>query len=410
MPPKGKVTCAGCRVEIKNKDYLNCPLCKNVFDLLCANVPEKKFLLMSAEQKEKWSCQECLRSKPRNNDNNTPVRNLVAASSSKTQASDSSVPPTVGESYVTVRRQNKTTQGGHADGGTVQSEDKHLTVHDSGRAPECTRKHVDGSGSEIIQLTEQLRLLTSEFTSVKTKLDDLTQSLNFSNERMDDIMKKFLLVNQRLGQLEQRDVEVNTLQNTVAQLQNELEAQAQSQLRNEIEIIGIPETNGENLHHTLLVTANLVGVQLDDKEMDWVARAGPRRPPITTALPEDGAKLPRPVVVRFLRRSMRDQFLKAAKSRKNITSVDLGIIGASRQIYFNERLTKVNRKLFRDARARAKQLGYAFCWCSQGAIHVREREGKHAVLIRSHNDLDRLLPWQPPALSASPLQASTSNN
>ncbi|CAG4953500.1 unnamed protein product [Parnassius apollo] len=40
------------------------------------------------------------------------------------------------------------------------------------------RKKQDSVGSEMTQLTEQLRLLTSELCSVKTKLDDMTQSIS----------------------------------------------------------------------------------------------------------------------------------------------------------------------------------------------------------------------------------------
>ncbi|KOB74271.1 Uncharacterized protein OBRU01_04557 [Operophtera brumata] len=213
---------------------------------------------------------------------------------------------------------------------------------------------------------------------------------------MNEIMHKLAANEERLKDLEKRDVVVENLQVTVLQLKNELKAQAQVNLRNEIEIVGIPENSSEHLHHTVLVAAKKMGVELEDRDLDWVSRVGPRRPPVTVTLPEDGARMPRPVVVRLLRRSKRDQFLKATKSRRNTSSADLEVAGVSQKVFFNERLTKENRVLFRDARSRAKQHGYAFCWCSQGAIFVRQREGKAAMPIPSHNDLDRLLP---PSLS-----------
>ncbi|KOB72688.1 Uncharacterized protein OBRU01_12179 [Operophtera brumata] len=217
---------------------------------------------------------------------------------------------------------------------------------------------------------------------------------------MTQVMLKLAATDERLKYLEKRDAVVDSLQVTVFQLQNELKAQAQANLRNEVEMVGIPENLSENLHHIVLVAAKKIGLDLEDADIDWVSRVGPRRPPVSAKLPEDGARMPRPIVVRLLRRAKRDQFLKSAKSRNNFSSTDLGIIGESRKVFFNERLTKENRVLFRDTRSRAKLHGYAFCWCSQGVIYVRQREGKAASPIRSKNDMDRLLPPSLPTISS----------
>ncbi|CAG4937758.1 unnamed protein product [Parnassius apollo] len=84
-------------------------------------------------------------------------------------------------------------------------------------------------------------------------------------------------------------------------------------MRKEVEILGVPKNYGENQNHTILVAEMKVGVDLKDKDLDWVTRVGPRRPPKTVALPEDSGNMPRPVVVKFLRQSKRDQIPKVAK-------------------------------------------------------------------------------------------------
>ncbi|CAG5051590.1 unnamed protein product [Parnassius apollo] len=45
-------------------------------------------------------------------------------------------------------------------------------------------------------------------------------------------------------------------------------------MRNEVEIVGIPENLGENLNYTILVAATKLGVDLEDKDLDWVTRVG----------------------------------------------------------------------------------------------------------------------------------------
>ncbi|CAG4990326.1 unnamed protein product [Parnassius apollo] len=112
---------------------------------------------------------------------------------------------------------------------------------------------------------------------------------------MDDIMGILATTNEKMKYLVKRDEDVQNLRVTVSQLQNELKIQAQQNIRNEVEIVGLSENLDENLNHTILVAATKLGVDLEDK--------GTCRPPKTVALSEDSCNMPRPVVVKFLRRS-----------------------------------------------------------------------------------------------------------
>lgn len=84
--------------------------------------------------------------------------------------------------------------------------------------------------------------------------------------------------------------------------------------------MGILAIANENVNHILLVAAKEIGIELEDRDIDWVSRVGPRSPPAPVTMP-------RPVVVRFLRRSKRDGFLRATKSRRILSSADLGVCG-----------------------------------------------------------------------------------
>ncbi|CAB3254179.1 unnamed protein product [Arctia plantaginis] len=66
--------CAGCNYTIKTKELLVCSLCTKRFDLLCANVSEKRFNNMNKEQKCAWRCPECVSKLPKQRNTNTPVR------------------------------------------------------------------------------------------------------------------------------------------------------------------------------------------------------------------------------------------------------------------------------------------------------------------------------------------------
>jgi hypothetical protein len=52
--------CAACRVAIPGREFLMCFLCKNKYDLDCANVPSKRFYnIMTKERKSNWTCKSC---------------------------------------------------------------------------------------------------------------------------------------------------------------------------------------------------------------------------------------------------------------------------------------------------------------------------------------------------------------
>lgn len=67
--------CAGCKQTLPRRHFLICSLCKEGYDLDCANVPEKRFFnTMTIEHRNKWKCQACICRMPKQNCPDTPVR------------------------------------------------------------------------------------------------------------------------------------------------------------------------------------------------------------------------------------------------------------------------------------------------------------------------------------------------
>lgn len=67
--------CAGCLQKIPNREYLACCLCKDKYDLLCANVSIQRFLnTMTVEHKAVWKCDKCRSKAPKIDNTNTPIR------------------------------------------------------------------------------------------------------------------------------------------------------------------------------------------------------------------------------------------------------------------------------------------------------------------------------------------------
>lgn len=350
--------CSGCGVTFKDRRVLNCSSCKLKYDLLCANIDKQSFIDMNAEAKSSWECPECRCKKPKVvNSDSTPVRSLPREDPNATHR--------VKEKMLTAQPKNPNS--------------------------------LDTNNSDIAALTAEIRLLREEMADFKQQCITLTESLGNCNNRLDECDKKIL----------KRDQEIIELKAAMIQLQQENSNRAQNQLSNEVEISGIGEEPKENLHHIVLLTAKKIGVELSDKDIDWAIRVGPPQSTAkidvlteteTEAVMEAGAKLadaklkekaPRPIVVRFTRRKLRDDFLEGAKGRRGLKSDDI-VHGTSRNVFINERLTKENRYLFRNARIAAAEKGYKYCWVRNGRIFIRRADKRPVISIRSHEDLEQL--------------------
>ncbi|KAJ8706320.1 hypothetical protein PYW08_010946 [Mythimna loreyi] len=212
---------------------------------------------------------------------------------------------------------------------------------------------------------------------LKSHIKQLSDHLSQCYGRLDEY-------DARIKTLEKREEEIITLNSTIVNLCEQLNAQAQSSIRNELEISGVNEFKNENPHHIIQVMAHKFGVTVEDHDIDFATRVGSRRQAskVTAEIPT------RPLVIRFVRRCKRDEFLKAAKARKTMSSSDMEIDGPSRNVYFNERLTQENRQLFRAAKLASKQQGYRFCWHKNGAILIRKQEGNPPIHVRNFEDLE----------------------
>ncbi|CAH0605393.1 unnamed protein product [Chrysodeixis includens] len=68
--------CGGCQHDLLNIESLACYLCKDKYDLQCANISTMAFISMTPEQKQKWKCQTCRSKEPKTGNLNTPIRQL----------------------------------------------------------------------------------------------------------------------------------------------------------------------------------------------------------------------------------------------------------------------------------------------------------------------------------------------
>ncbi|XP_048000832.1 uncharacterized protein LOC125237715 [Leguminivora glycinivorella] len=330
MPPT-TIVCAGCGNPFpKRNEYLACSLCKLKYDLTCANIDIKTFGAMSTQHKGQWKCQECCCKQPKTDNTNTPVR-LAAASVAGA--------PT-GSCTETLKAEINAKQK------------KQSAALAPAAEPNCKLGEDEKCPDPLASLTAEIQLMRADMGKMNLSLQNMNSTLNKCNERLADLEQRLAQSDNRVRALEEREGENDILRQRIIQLEDQLNVQAQASLSNEMEIIGVNELPNENRTHIVLTAAIKMGLNLTESDIDSVTRVGPRG----AKLPELDTKLPRPLVVKFVRRAKRNEFLKAAKSRRNIDTNAIEISGPKRKVFFNERLTKANRELFRNSRSQSSRL------------------------------------------------------
>lgn len=353
------IVCNACGGEICPPDScLQCATCQLYFDLQCITMKEEIYNTLSEEFKSKWNCPSCVSKLPKSDNTHTPVRPVPL-------------------------KQNEATNNINMNrGGSRGRKLPHREGEEDFDELLAEIRAMRQELQDIRQQNSELGLLRAEITLLKDQLTAVSSSLTGT-------------VSDYKGAIESRDREILSLKAYVEDLQCTMNIKAQQDLRNELEVIGIPEPENENLLHTVLLLSKKIGVDVTELDIDGTYRAGPKRTPKENAgdSPESytGKKnLPRPLVVRLIRRAKRDEIMKAAKSRKPLTTEGF-LYGPTRDFFVNERLTKENRLLFRQTKLRASEHNFRFVWVRDGSILVRKAEKAPAILIRSPGDLDKHL-------------------
>ena len=92
------------------------------------------------------------------------------------------------------------------------------------------------------------------------------------------------------------------------------------------------------------------------------------------------------IIVKFVRREVRERLYRARKRLKSITTADFGF-SVEKKILINESLTPKNKELFKDCLRFKKGKSYKFLWTNAGKIFLRRNADSPVILINSSVDI-----------------------
>ncbi|CAH2083324.1 unnamed protein product [Euphydryas editha] len=331
---------------------LLCTKCKLIYHVACLYTSERK-KAFSADFKQSWLCPGCALNQPRivKNDN-TPIRTGIESVNARRGGSCTDSPPPSADYEVNP---------------TIVETLKNIIA------------------SEMSVFKSELRKALSEAISVELKpISDeialIRESMNFIHSQYETIVKRVDDLEKDMKSCLSIKSEVGSIKDHIGSAEVDNEKREQWARRSNVEIFGIPERKGENLMQILTDVANKAKFSLDpSQDIDFITRVAPKN--------SDCKKI-KPIVVRFLARWKKDEFLSSTKKLR-LKCTDINISGDS-FIHFNDHLTRANKALLQRVKSLCKEKTYKYVWVKNCTINVRRSDTSPVIHISKVSDLNKI--------------------
>ena len=218
------------------------------------------------------------------------------------------------------------------------------------------------------QQSEYINDLFIKYTKVtKSDLDEVKKSQNFLNDKFESLMTSMKeikaegdLLRSENARLQQR---VGYLEEKVTESESDMENIKQYLRRDMLEIHGIPVTTDECTNSLVIKVVSLIDPDLVLTKED-----------ISTSHRLHAARgyIP-PIIVKFIRRDIRNRIYGQKRNLGSKTTSDLGFQQQSR-LYINESLTQKGRVLLKTVKEFKKNNHLKFIWTRQGKVFLRKSE------------------------------------
>ena len=236
---------------------------------------------------------------------------------------------------------------------------------------------------------EELRTTFDEkLAPLKAEIGELRLFIQNANKKYDDVLKK-------LKEQEKENKEiikenqflkstVKALDSHVQKLQVACNDLQQYSRRECLEIRGIPVTEGEDTDMLVMKVGELMGVEIKEDNISVSHR-------LPTSSKYKGKATDPAIIVKFVRRDVKERYYKGRKHLKDCTTCNLGFPGM-KHININESLTERNKELFNECAKFKKDLKFLYIWTSNGKIYLRKTQDSPMILVNNKDDLKKLRP------------------
>ena len=236
-------------------------------------------------------------------------------------------------------------------------------------------------------LDQKLDPLLKEMSSLKEELGNMTGFIEHANAKYDEISKKLdeFEVDKDKYTKENKLLKktIENLDEKVRKLESQSNDVRQYTRRDCVEIHGIPTSKDEDTNYIVKQVGDMMEVYLGDNDISIS-----RRLPVGKKYK---GKVSTPaIIVKFVKRDIKDKFYKARNRLKNCTTDEIPGVEAKSRIFVNESLTEENRRVFNECLKFRREKKFAFIWTSNGITYMRKNKDSNAIVVKSMEDLSKV--------------------
>lgn len=238
-------------------------------------------------------------------------------------------------------------------------------------------------------LDEKLAPLKLNISDLRGKLDEAMKFLDVANANYEEVLHKLDVQQAERHELiaENKILKsaMRSMEDKMSQINDNYNNMEQYSRRECLEIHGIPQPQdpkAEDTNDIAVKIGELMGVKVSQEDISVSHR-------LPMSMKYKGKRSQPSIIVKFVRRDVKEMYYRARKQLKGFTTKDIGYAAMS-NIYINESLTEKNKELFRACIKAKRELQYTFLWTTNGNIYLRKDEHSVVINIRKKDDIAKL--------------------
>jgi vacuolar-type H+-ATPase subunit I/STV1 len=223
--------------------------------------------------------------------------------------------------------------------------------------------------------------------NIETRLDELDkleQRVVANETTLTDVRTRMEAQTVMIQREEALEKEVSVLKERVQRLTDEKNENDQYERANNLEILGVPQKDGEQVRDIVLNIASKLEVSITASDLIFCRRVSPWTK-------QTGSRTPPKIIVKFISRDKVDNIISAIRRKKKLTTRDMEMDNMDSRIFLNYHLTIENKRLLKRTKEVAGIKEYQYCWVKRCLIYVRKNDKSPAMLIRREADLVRMI-------------------
>lgn len=220
-----------------------------------------------------------------------------------------------------------------------------------------------------IDMTKNSQETRDGFASLKLDVANVNTTLNKLESKLSSLETENSALKTQCEDLKQENIQ---LSKQVQSLQSDMSEIQQYTRSNNIEIKGVPLTANENIYSLLNTVANVLNINHNSAEVSIAHRLQQTK----------DRSLPPSIVVQFVSRYTRNEWLAAAR-KKRLQTTDLSMTFTPAPVYINEHLTKENKALLGKSKFLVRKTKLHAAWTRNGAIHIKRSSESRTQRVTS---------------------------